>query len=82
MVNTTEETKEQELLRDLASSIKALERSSNENRRMWQNEVNTRLEALALYIRKGVTPSTYTDERAAQVEESGLEKLYIAGGTY
>lgn len=78
----TMETKEQELLRDLASAIKALERSDEKSRRMWQDAVNERLEALALYIRKGITPSKYADERAAQVEESGLEKLYIAGGTF
>lgn len=76
------ETKDQELLRELASAIRALERSSEANREMWQDEVNDRLEALALYIQKGITPSTYADERAAQVEESGLEKLYIAGGTF
>jgi hypothetical protein len=78
----TEKNTPSSLLLDLASAIRALERSDENNRRMWQNAVNDRLEALALMIDHGVVPSTYEDERAAQVEECNLGKIYRAGGTF
>ena len=72
----------QDLLQNLASSIRASERSSPENRQMWESAVSNRLEALALYINHGVIPSTYEDERDAQVQACDLAPLYRASGTY
>lgn len=70
------------LLIELASAIRAERKSSEEIKAEWRQEVDNRLEAVALLAIHGVQPSTYIDERDRQVSESGLGKIFRASGTY
>jgi hypothetical protein len=77
----------QELLIELASAIRSdrkarIEGWGSDMQATWMDSVDERLEALALLVCHDVQPSTYTDERDRQVNDTGLANIFRARGTY